>query len=374
LTPFKNIIGQETAKKILLNSFNKNRLASTYLFYGPDGVGKWSTALALTALVNCPEPIKDESGDAIDACGQCINCRQIMNLTFAEFHPAVPLPPHKSESEAIDLTGEFLASKKKEPYGLIESRRQLTIPIQSAREIKKKAAIKPAANFMRVIFFYQMEKMLAASADSLLKLIEEPPPNTIIILTAQDPENLLPTIQSRAQKISFKNIPPGKIAEYVGGKYDISIEKAKLYARLAEGSLGRAINLAGDDEDSPVRQVSFLMFKALILKDSASAVATMDDLINPRNRGEIEQVLSYWQTFLADIIQIKYGRNSENIINIDLLKELEVLSARIEKTEAFAEFVNKIADFNISFKRNIHARPGLASLIFQLRKYIHQSS
>jgi DNA polymerase-3 subunit delta' len=374
LTPFKNIVGQETVKKILLNSFNKNRLASTYLFYGPDGVGKWSTALALTALVNCPAPVKDETGSIIDACGQCTNCRQIMNLTFSEFHPAVPLPPHKSDPEAIDLATEFIESKKKEPYGLVDSKRQLTIPIQSAREIKKKAAIKPTLNLTRVIFFYQMEKMLAASADSLLKLIEEPPPNTIIILTAQDPDNLLPTIQYRSQRISFKNISPAKIAEYICGKYNISMEKAKLYARLAEGSIGRAINLTKDDEDSPVRQVSFLMFKALIQKDTASAVATMDDLINFRNRGEIEQVLLYWQTFMADIVQIKYGRSSENIINIDFFKELEILSARIEKPEDFDGFVNQIANFKSSFGRNIHARPGMISLIFQLRKYIHQSS
>ncbi|MCP4706562.1 MAG: hypothetical protein GY865_18340, partial [candidate division Zixibacteria bacterium] len=316
MTPFKQIIGQGTAKKILLRSYDKNRLASTYLFYGPDGVGKWAVAIALTALANCTEPVKDSDGITSDACGECINCRQILNLTFGEFYPALALPPHKSESEAIDLINEYVEQKKKEPYSIITSKRQTTIPIKIARAMKRKASIKPPPGLTRVIFFYQMEKMLASSADSLLKLIEEPPPNTIIILTAKDPDNLLSTIQSRSQKISFKPIVSNKITEYLISRYSLSEKQAVLMARLSEGSIGRAINFIGDDE-SPVRQVAFLMFKALIQKDTPSAVATINDLINPRNRGETEQVLLCWQSFLADIIQIKFGKNANNIINLD---------------------------------------------------------
>lgn len=374
MTPFKNILGQETAKKIILRSYDKNRLASTYLFYGPDGVGKWPVALALTALANCTDPVKDSNGKTFDACGKCVNCRQILNLTFGEFLPALPLPPHKSESEAIDLINEYIEQKKKEPYSIISSIRQTTIPIKTARVIKRKAAIKPPPGMTRVIFFYQMEKMLASSADSLLKLIEEPPPNTIIILTAKDPDNLLSTIQSRSQKIAFKPITPDKIIEYLKSKYNLSEKRAELLARLSEGSIGRAINLFGDDDESPVRQVAFLMFKALIQKDTPSAVATINDLINPRNRGETEQVLLCWQSFLADIIQIKFGKNAENIINLDLLTELETLSAKFIKSDDFSGFVTHFSDFNSSFRLNVHIRPAMTTLIFNLRKYLNQSS
>ncbi len=374
MTSFKNIIGQETAKKILLKSFDKNRLASTYLFYGPDGVGKWPFAIALTALANCLEPIKDSTGKTSDACGECDNCRQILKLTFAEFFPALPLPPHKSESEAIDLVNDYIEQKKKEPYGIITSKRQTTIPIKTARVIKRKAAMKPPPGLTRVIFFYQMEKMLASSADSLLKLIEEPPPNTIIILTAKDPDNLLSTIQSRSQKISFKPIIPERITEYLVSRYNLSEKKAGLLARLSEGSIGRAVNLIGDDDESPVRQVAFILFKALIQKDTPSAVATFNDLINPRNRGETEQVLLYWQSFLADIIQIKFGKNDENIINLDLFTELETLSARFIKSSDFSKFVSHFSDFNRSFGRNVHIRPAITALILELRKYLNQSS
>ncbi len=373
MTPFKNIIGQETAKKILLRSYDKNRLASTYLFYGPDGVGKWAVAIALTALVNCLESLKDSDGKTTDACGECANCRQILNLTFGEFYPAIPLPPHKSDSEAIELLNEIIQQKKKEPYSILSSKRQTTISIKTARDIKRKAAIMAPPDTTRVIFFYQMEKMLTSSADSLLKLIEEPPPNTIIILTARDPDNLLATIQSRSQKIAFKPIKPERIEEYLIGRFDLTEKQAGLLARLSEGSIGRAINLIGDDE-SPVRQVAFLMFKTLIQKDTPSAVATINDLINPRNRGETEQVLLNWQSFLADIIQIKFGKDSKNIINLDLFSELEILSTKFADSNGFSKFVAHFDEFNSSFRLNVHIRPAITALVFNLRKYLNQSS
>ena len=374
MTPLNEIIGQESAKKILLRSFNRKRLASTYLFYGPDGVGKWPLAISLAALANCIEPIKDEAEKVVDACGKCVNCRQILNLSFSELYLALPIPPHKSESEAIDHVSEFLEQKKNDPYRAISSTRKLTIPISMARVIKRAAATKPPVNLTRVIFFYQMEKMLPASADSLLKLIEEPPPSTIIILTTKDPENLLPTIQSRAQKISFKPLTIAQISVYLMSRYDLKEEKANLYARLAEGSVGRAIDMIEEADESPVRQSAFLMFKAILSKDTPSAVATVNDMLNPRNRGETEQILSLWQTFLGDLIVLKYGNNPENMVNIDLLPELEGLTARISAPDAFAKMVSNIKDLYNSLDRNVHVRPAMTALVFELRKYINQSS
>ena len=308
MTPLNNIRGQEVAGKILLNSLNRNRLASTYLFYGGDGLGKWSMAIALAALVNCEEPVRDGDEQIVDACGKCRNCRQILNLGFPELHLAVPIPPHKKESDAVPLILEFLEQKKEEPYRIITSTRQLTIPIHLARKIKHDTAIKPPKGLKRVILFYQMERMLPSSADSLLKLIEEPPPETIIVLTAVDPDNLLPTVQSRAHKIAFKPIPEPEIADYLQTRYELSSDKSKFYARLAEGSIGRALASMEDDSESSVRQVAFLMFKALFYKDNPSAAATINEFLNINNRGEVERILSLWQSFLSDLVILRYGR------------------------------------------------------------------
>jgi DNA polymerase-3 subunit delta' len=373
LTPLDKIPDQDVVKKIILNSLNKNRLTSTYLFYGSDGVGKWPMAIALAALLNCENPIKDDSSQITDACGECRNCRQILNLNFSELFLAVPIPPHKSESEAVDLNQEYIEQKKQEPYRIITSTRQLTIPISTARDIKRKTAIMAPEGFTRVILFYQMERMLPSSADSLLKLIEEPPPKTVIILTARDPENLLPTIQSRAQKIPFKPVGTAEITRYLETNYELPGDKAEFPARLSDGSIGRALDFVEDDEESSLRQTSFLIFKQIFLKDNPSAAATVNELINPNDRGGLERILSFWQSFLSDIITIKYGRDTSGVINLDLLSELENLSIRLTDARHIGQLLEHIKNVILASRRNVHIRPAMTAFVFNIREYINQS-
>jgi len=374
LTPLNSIAGQETAKKILLSSFNRNRLASTYLFYGPDGVGKWSTALALTALVNCEDPVKNDAGEVLDACGRCLNCRQVLSLNFAEFYPAVPLPPHRSRTEAADLVVEYIEAKKKEPYRTIVSSRQLTIPIDTAREIKRRTAIKPPPGMTRVILFYQMEKMLPSSADSLLKLIEEPPPETIILLTTVDPDSLLPTIQSRSQKVAFKPLSPDDIVAYLKTRHEVTDKRANLLGRLSEGSIGRALAFCDEEGESSLREIAFLMFKTLFIPETPAAVGTLNDLIDPRNRGAAAQVLSHWQSFLSDIILLKYGADSTRVVNIDLAGDLEKMSVRFLEPDDISAMVEYLKNIGLMLRRNVHIRPALLALALQMRRRINQSS
>jgi DNA polymerase-3 subunit delta' len=368
-----NIPGQISVRKALLGSINKDRLASTYLFYGLDGVGKWTMALALAALSNCETPVKDNDSNIIDACGICRNCRQIENCSFAEILFALPLPPHKNDAEAAELTVQFLDQKREEPYKIISSKRQMSIPIKSAREIKRKTGLKPPAGIKRIILFYQMDKMLPSSADSLLKLIEEPPPDTIIILTAQDYRHLQPTIQSRAQKIIFKPIGQEDIRRYLEEKYDIPSDRARLYACLAEGSIGRAIDLIDNEDESSLRQVSFLAFKSLFSKDTPSVVSTVNDLVNFRDRSATESILSRWQSFLSDILILKYGKAGSEIVNSDLKKELDGLAASLADGKNLSNIKAAIREISQSLRRNVHLRPAMISLVIKLKQYIAQS-
>jgi len=374
LTLLNNIPGQDRARNILINSYNRDRLASTYLFYGEDGLGKWSMAIGLAALVNCENHIKDDAGLVIDACGECTNCRQILKLTFPELLLALPLPPHKSSSEAVDLTLEYLETKRVEPYRIIRSAKQKTIPINSARAIKRKTAIKPAAGVTRLILFYQMDKMLHASADSLLKLIEEPPPRTIIVLTAKDPESLLPTIQSRSQRINFRPLGATLIRDQLIRNYNQTQTKAELIGRLSHGSLGQALSLVEDEASASLRQTSLLVLKQIFQKDNPSAVATLNEFINPNNRGEAEQILSFWQSFMADIIILKYGKDVSEIINIDFAAELEKLAVVGISSENLNKMMKAIKNILLAVKRNVHLRPALTALVLDLKKYINQSA
>jgi DNA polymerase-3 subunit delta' len=216
--------------------------------------------------------------------------------------------------------------------------------------------------------------MLPSSADSLLKLIEEPPPETVIVLTARDPDNLLPTIQSRAQKMRFKPIEMPEIVEYLESGYELPRQKAEFIARLSEGSIGRALNSLEDDNESSTRQIAFLMFKSIFHKDNPSSVALLNELINPNDRGQIEHILSFWQSFLGDLILLKYGRSSSELMNVDLSGELELLTSRIISSDDFSQMRENIKDMLNSLRRNVHIRPAMTALLLDLRRRGNQST
>ncbi|MEP0828732.1 MAG: hypothetical protein HRF51_09440 [bacterium] len=379
------IPGQQTPKKILLGSLNRGKVASTYLFYGDDGVGKWGMALALAALLNCEKPARDDDGKIVDSCGQCRNCRLIAGFNFTEMLFALPLPPHKNDKEYAELFLEFLQTKKAEPYQIVTGNRQLTIPIDAAREIKKKCAIRPAAGLKRVVLFYQMEKMLQASADSLLKLIEEPPPETVIVLTANSPGNLLPTIQSRSQKVRFAPVSQPEAVAYLTQRYGLPEEKAAVAARLGRGSIGKALNYISNPADSEqpetedtadtaisFRQKSFLMFKGLFSKDTPAALDTIDNLLKSNDRGDAERVLEQWQSFLGDMICAKYD-NPTGIINSDFAHDIDGFSAKIYDSDLIARLTEEIKLTVLGLRRNTHPRLALAALAIRMRRVINQS-
>lgn len=380
-----DIPGQQTPKKILLGSLNRGKVASTYLFYGDYGVGKWGMALALAALLNCEKLARDDDGKIVDSCGQCRNCRLITGFNFTEMLFALPLPPHKNDKEYAELFWEFLQTKKAEPYQIVTGNRQLTIPIDAAREIKKKCAIRPAAGLKRVVLFYQMEKMLQASADSLLKLIEEPPPETVIVLTANSPGNLLPTIQSRSQKVRFAPVSQPEAVAYLTQRYGLPEEKAAVAARLGRGSIGKALNYIPNPADSEqpetedtadtaisFRQKSFLMFKGLFSKDTPAALDTIDNLLKSNDRGDAERVLEQWQSFLGDMICAKYD-NPTGIINSDFAHDIDGFSAKIYDSDLIARLTEEIKLTVLGLRRNTHPRLALAALAIRMRRVINQS-
>jgi DNA polymerase-3 subunit delta' len=318
---FKTVIGQEPVKKILTRSADWGQLPNSYLFAGPVGVGKWAAALALTAYLNCQ---KRSDGDS---CGVCPRCRQIEKLQFPDLHIAVPTPPSKTDKEEFENYWEILNEKIAEPYALIAGRRQMSIPVSTVREMKRNLSQKPSAGGQRVVIIEQMDRMLTNSADALLKLIEEPPVRTLIIITTSRPERLLPTIISRCRRIRFPLLPEKLIKSYLIERHETAEATAALLARLAQGSLGRALYLS-DDENHQDREVAKLLFKGIFISDPADLVAEGADLLPLGDRFRFNRIINVWQGFIRDLISLRCGASSGQLINIDFTAELERLAGR----------------------------------------------
>jgi DNA polymerase-3 subunit delta' len=327
-------------------------------------MGHWPLAIAFAALLNCKSRI--EKDGALAPCGECAFCRQIAGLNAGLLQIVVPIPSHKDIKEAIDLTNESLEAKRKEPFALLTSSSQLTVPIDMAREVKKRLSLKGDHGETRVVLFYQMEKMLTASADALLKLIEEPPADTVILMTAEKAENLLPTIRSRSQLIRLERIKPEVCADYLMTKYGVTPEKGMLYAQVTDGNLGRAVDLAANDDDAELSQraTGFLLFKSLIVESPPDAVSRVLEFIH--DRGEAETLFLFWGSLIRDCANYAVSGDEQQIINRDYAVDIMRLSQAFVDPEVAPAMTLAIKNGLADLRLNVHIQPSVAALSLRL--------
>ncbi len=376
MSRFDIVRGQPKAWSILARSFAAGRVASTYLFHGPEGVGAWSLAIEFAALLNCESPLAEpEHPESSRPCGRCRSCRLVFDLNFEGLHLIVPIPPRKKPGEKkprdpVDLTNEVLQLKREEPFVVPDRTSPISIPVELARDTKRKLAIRAGAGITRVVLFYQMERMLAASADALLKLIEEPPADTVLILTAVKPEGLLDTILSRAQKVRLQRLPEQSVIDYLVNVYRVSENSARLASRVCERSLGRAIaSLSGEaGGGSDARSVGMLLFKALLTEPAPDVVSQMIELLNFRDRGAAEDLIRLWQSLIRDAAYFADTSDESGLVNVDFAAETKLLAGQLARRSVVARTVNTTKNTLADLGFNVHIQTALVAMVLKLKE------
>jgi len=279
-------------------------------------------------------------------------------------------------NEGIDLTNVILDEKRKEPFRICASAAQTTIPIDLARQMRGRLALKAEPGIRRVVLFYQMEKMLHASADALLKLIEEPPLDTTLILTAASPDMLLPTIQSRSQKIRLDRIPDEIILKYLTENYDQDEAKALRIARLSEGNLGVALDMVGSEEDGDElsqRAIGFLLFKSMFLDSGPTVASHVVDLLAGNDRSQAEEMLRFWQSLIRDCAHYAATGEPEQIVNSDFRTDLIAFARQFENSEVVSVMTGEIKNTLADIRLNVHIPTAIVALVLRLREAIGAS-
>lgn len=364
---------QPKAWSILSRSFIADRVASTYLFHGPNGLGHWPMAISFAALLNCTEPKQTQKMSVVVPCGECHACRSIAALNFEGLHIALPIQSAKNSDQMIDLINERLDLLREEPFDLLSSAAYVSIPIDRAREIGRNLARKATAGIKRCVIFHQMERMKTSSADALLKMIEEPPPETVVILTTDNAEQLLPTIQSRSQRIRLSRIGEEFIENYLLDHYEITKHRARLVVRLNSGNLGRAIGMAcdGEEGDGSLRAIGFLLFRSIFMESGPAVASLIAEMVNDRDRGAAEEILKLWQSLLRDCAYYASSGDEEGLVNIDFVNDIKRIAARFEQTDLAAYSVACIKNALADFALNVHIQAAFVALALKLKSRIH---
>jgi DNA polymerase III subunit delta' len=229
LSLFKNILGQPEAIHWLTRAYQSDRLPHGLIYAGPRGVGKGTAAAALAALYLCHEP----DAKAATPCGKCDSCR----LLAAENHPDFAL-----------VYRQLRRIEKKEAVA-----KDLAVDV--IREyLVKPANLKPALGHGKVFVIEEAELMNAAAQNSLLKTLEEPFGRTLIILLSDQPQSLLPTIQSRTQTVRFHALDQKLVAAELASR-GADAATAQFAADLSEGSIGVALDWIRDDVIGAAREL-----------------------------------------------------------------------------------------------------------------------
>ncbi len=216
---WQNIRGHERVLSQFRTALARGRLASTFLFVGPPGVGKRTFALKLAQALLCDT--RPEA--ALDPCGKCPACQQVEAATHPDVHVV------QAPAEASNLPLELFIGDK-------EHRMRAGLCYE--------LSLKPFSGKRRIGIIDDADLLALGSresANALLKTLEEPPPKSVLILIGTSQQRQLPTIRSRCQIVRFDPLPDGDVAELlVSAGLCSDLALAQEAARLSRGSLSRA--------------------------------------------------------------------------------------------------------------------------------------
>ena len=239
---FKDFLGNAATVTRLRESVRAGRFPQALILAGPKGAGKYTLALMLARALNCESPVETEG--LPDYCGRCANCERIGEAANLEERVA----------EAVAAREEMRDADKRETRILIQTHPdvlivppdppQLLIKMGQVRQVIHAAYYRPPAEAHRAVTIFTSSSFMKEAANSLLKVLEEPPERTSLILLTENPQELLPTIRSRAIVHRLGALAVGELETLLATRRkELKPQERALAARLAEGAVGRALTL-----------------------------------------------------------------------------------------------------------------------------------
>jgi DNA polymerase-3 subunit delta' len=288
------LIGHEWAVEMLQEQIHCNSIRQAYLFCGPSGVGRRTLAIRLIQALNCPN-----AGKEGEACGECKTCRQIERMQYAD------LDVIQAEKEG----------------GILK--------VEAIREVRKRLALTPYLGKYRVALFLRFQEANTSAANALLKTLEEAPPADILLLTADTPEQLLPTIVSRCEILRLRPVAVETLEQALI-MHGADEEKARLLAHVSGGRPGFALRMLQDAEAQDFRLKRLNDLQDLLKSNRRERFAYAEKLTNRKYeaRERFRDTLLVWLSFWRDVLLLASGEKA-TIANIDRKEEIAALADRL---------------------------------------------
>jgi DNA polymerase-3 subunit delta' len=329
---FIDFIGNTTAVEHLRAAISAGRLPHALILSGPAGAGKYTLALMLAMAVECERQPRDlwSNGQSLAGyCGVCRNCTRIAQAFALD----------DEIDKAVAAREDLRETDKKETRVLIQPHPdvliippdppQLLIKLGQVRSIIHSAHYLPA-EAPRKIFILTAASFMKEAANSLLKVLEEPPSTVHIILLAENPGELLPTIRSRCSLFRLGALPVEEIEMLLADRRsDVPPKQRSLIARLAQGAAGKAL---GFDLASytAARADALLLLRQATHEPDHTALFKMTETYRAGAEGQQKtaDLLRTLSLLLEDVLLIQSG-TPELVRNTDLRVDLERIAESV---------------------------------------------
>ena len=320
---FEDVIGQSHVTRTIQNAIKTKRIGHAYIFTGPRGIGKTTTARLLAKALNC------EKGPTPTPCNKCSNCIEISENRFPD---------------VIEIDGASNNS------------------VDDIRDLIERVNYRPAKGRYKIYIIDEVHMLSTSAFNALLKTLEEPPSHVIFVFATTEPHKIPATIMSRCQRFDFRKIPENLIIKrlkFILGEEGItyfSEDSLKIIARAADGSLrdalsilDQALSLDPELKRENLEQVLGLTSKSIIREITASLIhkdtQKLSQLIQSNIAGvrDIKNFFRELLIYIDELIKIKFELISGEESDKDLIKE-------IDKEELFHLFnmVNKVVTDSLS--------------------------
>lgn len=368
---FSDIAGHNDTKDALRSIVDAGKIPHAILLSGISGIGKFRLARALAQYIHCRNHIDG------DSCGVCPSCLQHRNLNNPDLHFIYPVIKRDGvlvSKDAIDRWKEMLSEWSYMPPEkwneiLQAGNSQPAIFVNESEDLIARASLSAYQENFKIFLMWLPEKMRPEAANKLLKLIEEPYDDTLFILVSNDDSKVLPTIFSRTRRFRLLPLSTEDISRHLMARRGVSVNVAMAASKIAEGSVGKAEELACHPEELLEFSSLFKETMRMAYGLKAQSLKRISEEIAAMGREKILRFLAYCGRMVR-----------ENFIYNMKIPQISLLTPEEEEFSVrFAPFIHEgnvenlsddISKAAVDIERNANAKIVMFDLMLQISRSV----